>query len=91
MSRQRAKLKRSPSRERRRAQRAAVRSASLRSGPQDREDQSGWVVCDRCGLHQLYRTASAAEELAPCAGPLGLPCTGETCITVDHYREEVET
>lgn len=41
------------------------------------------VVCDRCGLVQPFRTAELGEELAPCVGPLGLPCASETATFLD--------
>lgn len=41
------------------------------------------IVCDRCGLVQPFRTAGPGEELAPCVGPLGLPCDGTTATFLD--------
>lgn len=48
-----------------------------------RADARELVVCDRCGTVQPYRHAVEGEELAACVGPLGLPCAGETCTTLD--------
>lgn len=45
------------------------------------EELLGLIVCDRCGLLQPFRANvwdSERHVMAPCEGPLGLPCDGET-------------
>jgi hypothetical protein len=48
----------------------------------------GRIVCERCGLEQPFRSSPRSGELAPCEGPLGLPCGSKTAITIERYLEQ---
>lgn len=87
MARKAKRLARSPSRERRLERRRLARAAR----EERRYSDQGRIVCERCGLEQAFRTARFDEELAPCAGPLGLSCAGETAITLERYLGETPT
>jgi hypothetical protein len=43
----------------------------------------GRIVCDRCGTEQTF--AVGEDDLAPCAGPLGIPCESETGYWLDDH------
>ena len=49
------------------------------------------IVCDRCGLEQPFATAPPPHDdsgivlLAPCAGPMGLPCDSETATWLSEW------
>lgn len=79
----RRRVERSPAKERRLERRRLERERRASLYWED----SGRIVCDRCGLEQAFRSSDARAELASCAGPLGLSCAGETAITIEHYLE----
>lgn len=85
--RKRPKLRRSAGQERR----LAARRDRIAFDRLSRcEAEEGRIVCDRCGLEQAMRHAPWMERrvlLAPCEGPLGLPCGSETAISVEAYQE----
>ena len=48
-----------------------------------------WVVCDGCGLLQVYQDDESDDPhgVYRCPGFEEVGCGSETCITVAHYEE----
>jgi len=51
---------------------------------------SSRYVCDKCGLEQPVRHTKHVEgtevTVAPCEGPLGIPCDSETAHMLDTFQ-----
>lgn len=76
----------------RRAAKKQRRATARMSRPVNGVDLSSRYVCDKCGLEQAVRHETASEatlfpevKIAPCEGPLGLPCDGETATQLDQF------
>ena len=48
---------------------------------------AGRIVCDKCGQEQPFRTSDDPDvfAVAPCVGPLGLPCDSESAVWLDSF------
>lgn len=61
---------------------------------QGEDPYADWVVCEKCGLAQVYKDDQGGEEddihnlIYQCPGFLEIGCGSEMCITVAHYLEE---
>jgi len=86
-----AKQQRRAAKKQRTAETRQRRTANLDHRRRESGVLSSRYVCDKCGLEQPVRHAQHVEGtevwVAPCEGPLGVPCDSETAHMLDTFQE----